>query len=72
MKKKESKYAICPYYHGELGEKIYCEGLRDGASSIQVFDGEARAAEYRKRFCYTFRYPQCLHAGGLEEKHEGK
>ena len=52
MKKKESKYAICPFYHGELGEKIYCEGLGDCASSIQVFSCEREATDYRKQFCY--------------------
>ena len=70
MKKKESKYAICPYYHGELGEKIYCEGLEACASSIQVFSCEREAVAYRKQFCYTSRYGKCPHADTMKKKHE--
>lgn len=66
MQKKESKYAVCPYYHGEKGEKLYCEGVGGCASTILVFKKNADAARHRRVFCYSFGYRECPLAKALE------
>lgn len=66
MQKKESKYAVCPFYHGEKCEKIYCDGVGKGASTILVFKKNADAAKHRREYCYSFEYKSCPLAKTLD------
>ncbi|MBO4216351.1 MAG: hypothetical protein J5940_00245 [Clostridia bacterium] len=53
MRKTESKYAVCPFYHGEEGFAICCEGPADG-STVKMYFGSLRdKLEYRRRYCET-------------------
>lgn len=65
MKRYQSKSAICPFYHSESAQKIYCEGVTDGNSIHMAFDNTARLKDYELEYCYCKYYKYCLIADML-------
>lgn len=64
-----SSYALCPFYHKEDGQKLYCEGVVDG-TSIHLAFGSARVCrEYKGEFCRA-HYKECRIARMLYQKWE--
>ncbi len=53
MKKYESKYVVCPFYLGESGAAIYCEGPCVRSSVKVIFRSADAKTEYRRRYCET-------------------
>lgn len=63
---------ICPFYMGETGKSVACEGLIDGTRSRNVFPDEAAKRTYMQTRCMTHAYGRrCFHAAALIEKAEG-
>ena len=59
QKKREAKDAVCPFYHRENSEKIFCEGLSK-ETSIQLTFSTVRALKaHRNVFCCGFNFIGC-------------
>lgn len=67
-----SAMCVCPFYDGETGQSINCEGLIDGTRARNTFDSPAAKARYMQTRCYTHQYARrCWHAAALIDKLEG-
>lgn len=63
---------ICPFYLGETGKSISCEGMIDGVRARNVFPTEEAKSSYMQTRCQTHAYARrCWHAAALVEKEEG-
>lgn len=59
QKKREAKDAVCPFYHRENSEKIFCEGLSK-ETAIQLTFNTVRALKaHRSVFCCGFDFLRC-------------
>lgn len=60
MKKYMDKYVVCPFYSGEHGSKIYCEGFSDSNSLQTSFKTKELLIDHKKRLCRCItRYKSC-------------
>ena len=60
MKRYESKYACCPFYHNEDSTKIYCEGVEKDSFTHNVFTSPKKKTKYRDEHCCQMeKYQQC-------------
>lgn len=59
--------AQCPFYKGEYGRGVYCEGVMPGSKICNSFFKGAR--EYKIRHCYE-DWEQCRIAKMLWDKYE--
>lgn len=57
---------ICPYYHKTIGNNLFCRGFSaDNFLSVnesfvkQCFENHQKRNECIKRYCASFRYPDC-------------
>lgn len=63
MKKRQSKFAKCPFYRGETEKTVSCESAICQISTIQIFQSPKQKTEYEKDYCYTIKCWQgCPHA----------
>lgn len=61
--------AICPFYHAEDKNIIYCEGVKDNTTIHNAFPGNAAA--YKRGFCYdSAGWKKCIIAKALWSKYE--
>ena len=58
---------ICPFYRGEEGQYIFCEGIAPGATLRLGFGNGAK--EYRNACCRR-DWKTCIVAQMLEQKHK--
>lgn len=70
MKHPENKAAICPFYHGEDKQKVYCEGVGEGITLHVAFATPALAKSYREKYCHNFAYRYCAVCVMLWQKYE--
>ena len=49
----ESKWAICPFYQRENGQKIVCEGVNEKSNIDIRFDTKNDKYKYVHDFCYS-------------------
>lgn len=68
-KRYVSKEAVCPFYHSEDEQKIYCEGVSDKSSIHLAFNSKIERKEYRKAKC-SREYKKCRIAKMLYGKYE--
>ena len=60
VRRKDSKYAVCPFYRGVDVQKIYCEGLTEQDAIILAFAAEGKKKEYMRNFCENIdNYDNC-------------
>ena len=64
-----SKEALCPFYHSEDAQKIYCEGVVRQSSIHLAFVSATAMKEYMKENCCD-RYMDCYIAQMLYRKYE--
>lgn len=69
MKRYESKYVCCPFYHNEDSTKIYCEGVEKDTYTHNVFTSPKKKTKYRDKYCCQMeKYKQCpLHKAAMEK-----
>ena len=71
MKKYESKYAYCPFYHGEDKTKIYCEGITEGSHIHNVFSTSEKMKAFRNTYCCQMdKYKDCLLYKPISQKYK--
>lgn len=58
-KRTESSIVLCPFYHSEDKQKIFCEGIENGTAVHLAFDNQSHAKEYRAFYCCS-KYKSCL------------
>ena len=68
-KRYVSKEALCPFYHSEDNQKLYCEGVDETTSIHLAFESATDRKEYRKIMC-SRDYKKCHIARMLYEKYE--
>lgn len=61
---------VCPYYKAFLKQQIKCEGLFKSSSLSQSFQNIKNAKDWKKNFCESFNYKNCVIAKMLDEKYE--
>jgi hypothetical protein len=69
MKRYESKYAKCPFYHSEEQGKICCEGVGGKTSIHLAFEDSKEKRTYREEFC-SEHYDKCLLCHMLYSKYD--
>ena len=70
MKHNISKYVVCPFYHSEEPQKLFCEGVQDRTSLHLAFQSHNDMREYTKTFCCDIdNYENCRIADMLILKH---
>ena len=69
MKRKVSDYVICPFYHFEERQIIYCEGVEYNTAIHLAFASPPQLREYKKKYCEK-EYCNCRIAAMLERKWE--
>lgn len=69
MRRRASKYALCPFYSAEADQKIYCEGVQDGTSIHLAFGSKTDRKTYEKEYCCA-DYIGCKICRMLYEKYE--
>lgn len=62
----ESSAALCPYYQGERGDTIYCEGIAPDTTIALALGKDAK--EYKRAFCRRC-WNECRVAKMLETKY---
>ena len=63
---------VCPFYLGETGKSISCEGMIDGTRARNVFPSSEVKMRYMQERCYSHAYARrCWHAAALVGKAEG-
>ena len=68
-----SKYAACPYYHRNDGNRICCEGTGKHNTVNLVFNDNKKLKEYGIRYCNDINnYHNCLICKALNSKYEVK
>lgn len=69
--KFQSGDALCPYYQGEKGAWISCEGVtHDSCSTHRIFGTRAEREEAAEAFCYD-QWQECPVARAIyHEKYE--
>ena len=55
-KYREDAYTLCPFYHKESAERLICEGVCDGASTMTLFPSSIIKARYQNRYCMLKYY----------------
>jgi hypothetical protein len=68
MKRYVSSYVLCPFYHSEDSQKLYCEGVMSGTSIHLAFDTPYNKKNYRNKLCCR-DYSRCYINRMLEEKY---
>ena len=51
MKRYESKYVVCPFYHNEDSLVIYCEGITEDSTLLNTFRRLDGKNDYKKKCC---------------------
>lgn len=71
MKHYESSEATCPFYHGESGQKVLCEGVEPGVTTHVTFASPVLGDNYRARFCHNkdMRYRFCKYYQTVSSKY---
>ena len=60
MRKYNSKEVICPFYHGEEGLKLHCEGFCPSCTLQISFTQRSILRMHKQTHCNSFKgYPQC-------------
>lgn len=67
MKRQMSSNVVCPFYHFEERQIIYCEGVEKNTAIHLAFASPPQLRDYKKRFCET-EYCNCRIADMLERK----
>lgn len=65
-----SAHALCPFYHSEDRQKIYCEGVVPGSSLHLAFGDAKEFRSYMEYYCRC-NYNSCPIAKMLLAKYEG-
>lgn len=71
MNRKVDPYVQCPYYKEEERQKIYCEGVVKGSSSIQTFATPQMQKDYEDQFCKG-KWKECQICWALNRKYEAE
>ena len=50
-KRRDSKFARCPFFRGEDPQKIYCEGVQKGTAIHLAFASRTEKKQYGERYC---------------------
>ena len=66
MKRYQSSHALCPFYHSEDKQKIYCDGITPESSVHLVFSNPAFKGKFETYFCCD-NYHECRIAVMLNE-----
>ena len=73
MRRYQSKYVVCPFYHNEDNLTLYCEGIVEKSTLLFAFRELKDKKEYKERCCCSLDgYKQCPLADVLYKKHEEK
>lgn len=67
MKHRISNRVICPFYHCEERQVLYCEGLRENTAIHLAFAFAPELKAYRAKHCET-AYTDCPIAKMLAER----
>lgn len=59
-----SQDVLCPFYIGEEQNELRCEGGVT-ESAIQFFKSISQKMQYKKTYCNSFNYKNCLYYIGL-------
>ncbi len=71
MKRYESKYVVCPFYHNEDNLSLYCEGFVEDSTTLLAFRRLDGKKAYKERCCCSLEgYKTCKVAEALTKKHE--
>ncbi len=65
----EDAYTTCPFYHKEVGARLVCEGISDGASTVTVFGNTLLKARHQSRYCRK-DYGSCALCKALMSKYD--
>lgn len=68
MKRYQSAYVTCPFYHSEDSQKIYCEGVTEENYIHLAFGDSKHKLKYEKEHCCKF-YMKCKIAQMLNSKY---
>ncbi len=67
MKRKVDAYVVCPYYHSEERQVIYCEGVEKNSAIHMAFATPQQKKDYLLRNCRQF-WGRCPVADALNKK----
>lgn len=71
MQRYESKYVVCPFYHGEKSLILYCEGINEDTTLMYAFLRGADMRGYKVKYCCSMEdHKKCPLAKILYEKYE--
>ena len=70
MKYTTSKYAVCPYYKGNVRQEIFCDGLLRDSNIHQGFANPGMLENYKARYCESQQYNECRIAQMLDNRCE--
>lgn len=68
MKNIVATDVICPFYHAEDRQKLYCEGVADNCSLHIAFFSPSAKKRYRTNRCTTWDWSRCRVARMLNER----
>lgn len=52
----KSAVIICPYFHRESEQKITCEGVVKGSTTLLKFCSEEEKRSHRRLYCQSYDY----------------
>ena len=71
MKRYESKYVVCPFYHNEGSVTLYCEGVVKDSTLLNEFTKIADKQKYKQEYCCSLaNHKNCPMAKFLYEKYK--
>lgn len=71
MKRYESKYVVCPFYHNEGSLTIYCEGVKADSTLLNSFIRSKDKRDFKLDYCNSMEgHKKCPIAEYLYKKYE--
>lgn len=66
-----SKYVVCPFYHNEDKQTMYCEGVITDATLLNSFRSNFDKSEYKTKYCCSMDgHKKCPVAESLYKKYD--
>lgn len=64
---REDTLVECPFYKWNARSTITCEGIAPSMNTQQTFSSPADQVNWKKRYCRSMNYSNCIHAQALSK-----
>lgn len=68
---KKNLTVVCPFYNGELGRQIVCEGIEEDSAITVTFKSKEGRVQYQRMYCSRIcGYKRCALCKAISQKYD--